>query len=600
MTEDGDLVVVALGGVQTFIAESRTTADLAAASRIMSGLAAAAARAVVESGATLVFPEHVTSEGEAASETTIAGDSGAVGVPNRVVLLAERGTGRRIAERAAEAVRATWAGWVRREFPGTDDDDLDTPGFPDVSWVCVPAERGDYATKWSLAQRALAARRRVRAFDAVEETGRPLCSLSPRWSASDSPPKARRHHRGERLSRANWVKRQRGLAADGSRFPSTYAIASATFRTRVSEHWADDAVVWAVRELREAVSRLPDQRGTPVRGLARPGDDPLRAWWAESAGDWVYPERWRVETLREESDRALKEEELPGLAEQGGRAARTLIDRMKQVHGVPEPATYLAVIAQDLDGMGEFLSTVLGEGPEAVHRHRSISRTLIELAGRQADALSRRELLGVPVYAGGDDLLAFTPAATALRAAAEAHDLVEETEGLPHASTAVLFFHHSAQLRRAVVEVQRLLEEAKNRVSGKHALAVGYLRRSGVREESIQPWTAVSAVRSPGALRTPFDLLGTHEEFTLSPRLVTALERDAAELAGLRPHVREAELKRLVERHAGGGDRSERERWVDRVVRSLIELGEKECSAGGEGRPVPMARVGVFLRQEAR
>lgn len=605
MAEDGDLVVVALGGVQAFIAESRTTADLAAASGIMSGLAAVAARAAAGAGARLVFPERALSGAEVPSPAAESGDLDAVGVPNRVVVLAEPGTGPQVAERAAGAVRDAWASWVRREFPTLGDAAPDTPGFPDVSWVCVPAERGDYATKWVLAQRALAARRSVRAFEAVDEPARPLCSLSPRWAASEPPPKARRHHRGERLSRANWIKRQRGLFEDGARFPSTYAIASATFRQKVDEHWTDGTVVEAVQELHEAVSRLSKRRETPVPGLARPGGDRLRAWLAECAGGWVYPERWRVETLWEEIQgrrgedlQALREKELPALAARGERAARALIDHMRRVHGVPAPAIYLAVIVQDLDGMGEFLSTGQDGGPVTVHYHRSVSRTLIELAGRQAEALRSRKLLGVPVYAGGDDLLAFTPAATALQAAAEVNRLVEETAGLPHASTAVLFFHHSAQLRRAVVEVQRMLKEAKSRVPGKHALAVGYLRRSGVREETIQPWAPTRGGCSP---QTLFDLLSRHQEFVLSPRLVADLERDAAELAGLRPHIYEAELRRLVGRHVSGGDRDGREQWVGQTVRSLLELGAQECSSDGSGvRPVPLARVGVFLRQEAR
>ncbi len=103
--------------------------------------------------------------------------------------------------------------------------------------------------------------------------------------------------------------------------------------------------------------------------------------------------------------------------------------------------------------------------------------------------------------------------ATALRAAATVHGLTEGTSRR-RASTAVLFFHQQTQLRHVLTEVQRLLRDAKDRVQGKHALAVGYLRRSGVREESIQPWAPTPSGHSPEGL---FERLGKDDEFSLSP-----------------------------------------------------------------------------------
>ncbi len=82
---------------------------------------------------------------------------------------------------------------------------------------------------------------------------------------------------------------------------------------------------------------------------------------------------------------------------------------------------------------------------------------------------------------------------------------------------------------------------------------------------------------------------------------MTVLERDASELAGLRNDVYEAEMRRLVRRHTGGGSQRDRERWAGQAAQALLELGVRERSAGGTGaRPAPVARVGVFLRQEAR
>ena len=157
----------------------------------------------------------------------------------------------------------------------------------------------------------------------------------------------------------------------------------------------------------------------------------------------------------------------------------------------PPLASYLAVVVQDLDSMGRFLSgtpaDAAARGSIDPNEHERVSRELLRVPQRQRDALRTGELLGVPVYAGGDDLLAFAPAATALDAAQACHDEIPAT--LPTASTAVLFFHYHASIQQAMREARSLLEQAKEAVRGKHALAVGYLRRSGVSAVSIQPWT---------------------------------------------------------------------------------------------------------------
>jgi CRISPR-associated protein Cmr2 len=216
------------------------------------------------------------------------------------------------------------------------------------------------------------------------------------------------------------------------------------------------------------------------------------------------------------------------------------------------------------------------------------------VAEAQRSALCDQALLGVPVYAAGDDLLAFGPAATAIEAAERCHDAV--LASLPSASTAVLFFHYHASIQLAMSQARLLLKEAKKRVEGKHALAVGYLRRSGVAEMSVQPWTGRGGASSAVLFRR-FARGGAEQ---LSPRLVTDLERDAGELAALRAENEKryvAELARLVRRHTDGGRAVESE-----AVEALDWLGLHERLGGNAGvaRPQVAARVGVFLRQEAR
>jgi len=140
--EGGDLVVVALPGVQRFIAEARSTADVSAASEIYSALAEQVVNVLnSETGAHLVLP--------ADSNSSDVPPSGQGGMPNRVVALLPAGTGAPGALRASEAVHETWQRWVRRALePARGEPFPATPGFPCVQWVCVPADPAGYREQW--------------------------------------------------------------------------------------------------------------------------------------------------------------------------------------------------------------------------------------------------------------------------------------------------------------------------------------------------------------------------------------------------------------------------------------------------------------------
>lgn len=604
---EADLVVVALPGVQRFIAEARSTADVSAASGIYSRLAGVIVRSLGgEPGSEPIFP------------ATVPEESGEPGMPNRVAALLPAEAGVPAAERAVSEANDAWRSWVRDVWRLPVGAPVPvTPGFPVLQWVCVPACRGGYAEQWRQAQVLLAARRRVRDFAAVPEEEwrrRALCSLTPRWPAERLvPPGTREHERELKLSVVGWVKR-RWADLNGERgFPSTASIASAPYRAAVSSRLDDPGVRGTVAELEAAERRIRQALGirgheTPVPGLDVPRGGPGK-WLAVNGGPWVYPERWRAETLARErtsNPAELREltRDIAAAAGQGRDAAMRLRELLKQA-----PASYLAVVVQDLDSMGRFLSGI--PATKAGRKisievlpgvHGQVSGELLHVAAAQRSALESSELLGVPVYAGGDDLLAFTSAAKALDAAVRCHNLVAARGSLPEASTAVLFFHYHASIQQAMSEARRLLDQAKARVRGKHALAVGYLRRSGVSEVSIQPWVAYGGKSSADL----FAVFHADAEHRLSPRLLADLDRDAAELSSLVTvpgGSYRQEITRLVSRHLedSGGSRD----IIRAIADSLVYLGERERSAEEPGdriavRPQPAARVGVFLRQEAR
>ncbi len=610
-----DLVVVSLPGVQRFIEEARSTSDVSAASEIYAVLAERAVDALgVQPDGELVLPARRSARAGAQRL-----DDGTPGAPNRIVALFPAGEGVSAARRASAAIREQWYGWVGRVLASVPGAPVpETPGFPCVVWVCVPAGPGGYETQWRSAQRLLAARRRVRDFPAAPEDEwrrRALCSLAPRWPAEPGAPRGVPDYEQKTpLSAVGWVKRRwRDLRETGG-FPSTASIASAPYRAGVLQAMADpdvSAAVAALDNARTAVERALKGVGreTPVPGLAPlilasgPG-----AWFGRSGGPWVYPERWQADSLVREAgldparEGAEKVGQIAGAVADGRKAARTLRDLMAGSVGL---AAYLAVVVQDLDSMGLFLG---GKAPAAdgskigvnQDEHGRVSRQLLRVGQEQRAVLRMPELMGVPVYAGGDDLLAFVPASRALAAARTCHDKVPPS--LPAASTAVLFFHYHASIQQAMREARAVLKKAKEEVRGKHALAVGYLRRSGVSAVSIQPWTA-----GDGNSADLFGLFGRGAAHRLSPRLVADLERDADELSGLAriaPELYRQELTRLVWRHGdrGGSGPVEAAR---QVASALAGLGEREHAsgeAGGAGLAVPLAaaRVGVFLRQEAQ
>lgn len=270
---------------------------------------------------------------------------------------------------------------------------------------------------------------------------------------------------------------------------------------------------------------------------------------------------------------------------------------------VEEPASHLAVIVADLDDFGKFLSGQVdsadGEQSEVdIDWHRQISESLHQVGREQRSALEDQAVLGLPVYAGGDDLLAFVPARHALAGAKSCHDLVPASLRRP--STGVCFFHYHASLRDALTSARELLDAAKG-LDGKHGLGVGYLRRSGASEKSVQPWEA-GGTETIGA----YDVFAGSRQYRLSPGLLADLDRDSVELARLSadwPGVYRAELTRLVARHLDGNPPVAE---VRRTAEAIAGLGQREAIPRPHGIPatgawpLPAARVAVFLRQEAR
>ncbi|MCK9874105.1 type III-B CRISPR-associated protein Cas10/Cmr2 [Nocardiopsis dassonvillei] len=604
-----DLVLIALAGVQRFITESRTTLDLRSASRIVARLASEAAGVISDlPGTELVFPTAVpTGAGEEETEQAPLGRRVlGEGMPSRVVALVPAGDGTRIAERVYGHVRDTvWPQWSELVY-GQQGHSLPVPGWPVVQWVVADHTVGSYTEQWHRAHRELAARKNIRGFvqDWVEQTE--PCSLSPRWPSSP-PPAGLRPHEQDTLCSVNWVRRRWPVKVEpGAGIASTSALASAPFRDGLLRLWdSDPRLAEAVGVLHQSVSRLDTHkvRDHPVPGVRRLRKDAVADWFAVNGGRWVYPSTWNSDALAREFDLDAGEVSVVEAVEAGARAAGTLT-RVAREHQVSPLSRHLAVLVQDLDSMGRFLS---GEG-----RARNGARLGVE-AGEHARVSSvlgavaeRQHLLvhgsrGRVVYAGGDDLLALLPSHAALGVAAACRETVPGT--LPTVSSAVVYFHHRSSLRQALTYARELLDKAKDR-KRKHGLGVGFLRRSGSHAHCALPWTA-QLEGEPGQETSAVDRLSVFapaedDPVRLSPGLVQDLAAGAAELndgRGLPMRVARAEIRRLTERHTMGEGSTAQQRAVfaERAADALLWLGREASRSRVD---LDCARVAVFLRQE--
>ncbi|GAB2953980.1 type III-B CRISPR-associated protein Cas10/Cmr2 [Nonomuraea fastidiosa] len=522
--EGQDLVIVTIPGVQRFVAESRRTADLFASSEIMSTLAATMVNSAREAGE-VVLP-GVTGE--------------AAGTPNRVVVLTPAGSGRTVAQKMADAAHERWERLRKRAQAAP------VVGFPDVQWVVVPPMEEGYDAQWRCAQDLLGRRKRIRNFTFAPVTAERICSLSGRWPAdrihADGHAKP-----GEYLSSIGLIKR---FSGGQEKFPSTWSIASAPYRHALSELAETDAECSKeIAELREVLGHLDEvvrqaQQGSRghkgLPGIARLAGENNAEWLRSVEGAWCAPETWNPGRLRRDYDLAVRPDET--WCELGQDAANAL-KRRAETHKLPPLSPYLAVLAQDADEMGK----TLGDRDRAIGSfrdwHQKVSAALGEAGKQQRTAIE--DCRGSVVYAGGDDLLALVPMATALKAAQRSAEVFGTTlQGVvtgqtPTVSTALVFFHVSFPLQSAVAAAHQLLEEAKDRA--RPGLAVAVQRRSGERVRWVAPWRLKddTALAHVDALVQAMGSAGT-----LSPGLAIGMERDAAELATLTPDWLERELRR--------------------------------------------------------
>ncbi len=393
------LLLITLGPVQDFIAAARRTRDLWYGSHILSELSRAAARALVQGGATLVFPalagDHP--ELEACSAPLRSDRQPPLNVANK--LLAEVPDGvdpRHLAKTVRGAVLGFWrsdiAAPVRltcsrlladgSEAAWTEQID----GF--VEFLATWAPLDTYASARSAVEQAIAARKHLRDF----QPWRHLRGAVPKSSldgaretilrrAPERDAALARKYRiapAEELDAVGLVKR--GGGAPEQFVPiANVALAPWVELARRTVPGPLEALKAACRDARIARVDRPDLP------CARPF--PFQA-------NILLPNRWKS---------VFTEQGLDGDPIAWGRLHVGPLLRVLR-----DPYPYVACLVADGDRMGRAIQA-LG----SAEAHRAFSRDLSDFASEARRIVEQRHR-GSLVYAGGDDVLAFLPLPEAL------------------------------------------------------------------------------------------------------------------------------------------------------------------------------------------
>ena len=164
--------------------------------------------------------------------------------------------------------------------------------------------------------------------------------------------------------------------------------------------------------------------------------------------------------------------------------------------GTPEPQPYFALLLADGDRMGARIAAL-----KTQEDHRRFSSALGRFASKAKELVE--QCGGHPVYAGGDDLLAFLPVTTALGCARNLHQLFVEMvpgntgvlcEGTPCSlSIGLALVHYRQPLSLSLEAARAAEEEAKKKRS---SLAVAYQPRSGRRVLACSNWNDLQGFKS--------------------------------------------------------------------------------------------------------
>jgi CRISPR-associated protein Cmr2 len=557
------LFVCAVGPVQDFIATARTSQDLRFGSWLLSELSkAAAAQISAAEPHQLIFPppgQNLTSGSR-------------LNVANKVVAVVA-GEPQNIAREVLNAIKRRLEQIYKETYSRIDDR---------VNCELVRKQRRDliefywasalytderaYKTARREAEAVLAARKNTRNFEQVTGCeGVPKSSLDGvRESVLPENTKsmdeetlytAYRAEPGEVLSGVDLLKRWGDIR--GTSFPSTTDVAALPFCIMLGQEREV-----ALRKCIQTLLKKYTER-------------------KETLGTYFYSDRLAQLIPDKRAWREFQH-----------RFAQIL----KQADINQQPSPYYALLLADGDNMGKTINA-----QARLKDHQSLSQKLSEFASTAHRLIT--DYRGTPIYAGGDDVLAYLPLHTVLRCVADLdREFSQAMSGFtftgddeqlytPTLSGAVVIAHHLTPLRD-VLDIARRAEKEAKRVSGKNTLVIVSSKRgSGDRVVSAK-------------LNALIERLSVLIEYVRQRWISTGT---AYELEQIHQQLRAAELLEVIQREAlriiqhkreGGGEqeiqkqvRQQFEMWFKDTDLKLDELAQEMVIANQFARAYELADV---------
>lgn len=545
------LITLSIGPVQEFIAAARRTADLRAGSQLLQQLAGHLAAQIAQQGGTLIFPASPGTPG-----------------PNKVVAQFE-GDPATLAQTLREsAVEWLWEQWqhARQRFRDVPVDEHlaeeQVKNFLEFYMAWVPLD-GNYPQARQQVELLLAGRKALRDFRQVPpRPGRPKSPLDPSRDGVitldpkfQMTPKAWEEplylKKTEYLDAVSLLKRVWG--AEGERVPSTSFMAT-------------QSILPTARQRNpQAVSRLET--------IADSAPGPI------DIGDLMFPNRVQEEI--EEGSPPLKAYLQRHQTEIDQRRKEVLHSISPYLHECPP---YYAILAADGDRMGKLIGA-----QTSVEDHRKLSEALAQFSEQARDTVQKHR--GYPVYAGGDELLAFLPVNTVLSCATQLAMAFRDTMQ-PFArqageggtlSVGVAIVHRMEMLQQSLEWAREAEHAAKGQ---RNALAVALHVRGGV------PVTVVTSWKEDPALG------GWHEWIRAFragltrgfPYELQCLAREA-ENADLSVESLRDEALRIFDRKQGRESRGEARQYRGKLEQELKTI----CDAGALLRFAERLIIARFL-----
>jgi CRISPR-associated protein Cmr2 len=538
------LLLVTLGPVQDFIAQARRTRDLWYGSHLLSELGRAAARALVDGGAKLIFPALQAGDPQLVACLAPLRDDTTPpqNIANKLLAEVPEGTDpQQLAKAVRKAVADYWrnevaapvrtkcAGLLAQNIDAVWNEQIDSFLEFTASWLPL----GDYGETRRQLEQGIAGRKLLRDFDPWTQ-GRgnvPKSSLDGARESVLLPPRQRardkvRRYRiadGEQLDAVGLVKRAGGKP---DQFVPVVNVALSSWLSRAADVGAPEL---------DALKRACHH--ADVSCVART-DLPCVSPFAFD-GSVLLPNRWRS---------VFEEQGLQGDPEAWGcQYVRPLFRTLD------EPYPYVACLVADGDRMGRAIDN-LG----SADAHRAFSKALAGFADAARRIVEQRHR-GALVYAGGDDVLAFMSLPEALACAEALRSAFESAMATACASLATdkrptlsvgLGIGHVMESMGDLLTLGRQAEREAKR--DRNALAVLVDKRSGGTRTWRAQWNT-NPVRALNEATTLLrDRIPSRKVYEIASILTRLPKPDEATGDGW-ARVLALEVKRALTRIEGAG-----------------------------------------------